>query len=72
MYANGFGMEQNTSKALEYFQKAGYGGNADAFYTLGMMYANGDSVPQDKKTGMQYIQTACDKGYEKACTLLSK
>ena len=37
-------------------------GNAFAQYSLGLMYANGDGVPQDYKTAVEWYRLAAEQG----------
>jgi len=41
-------------------------GNADAQFTLAVMYENGDGVPKDEKTAMKWYRLAAEKGHAEA------
>jgi TPR repeat protein len=41
--------------------------NAIAQFNLGIMYANGQGVIQDKKRAKEYFGKACDGGDQKGC-----
>ena len=47
MYANGKGVHQDSTQAVNWFHKAADQGNADAQVNLGAMYAKGQGVGQD-------------------------
>ncbi|WP_162983264.1 tetratricopeptide repeat protein, partial [Helicobacter mehlei] len=70
MYNIGKGVEQDYSKALQYYQKAAEMGNAFSYYNLGVMYKKGYGVGQDKEMADQYFKKACDLGYQQGCNNL--
>ncbi|WP_286348219.1 hypothetical protein [Helicobacter felistomachi] len=76
MYLNGEGVAKDYKKALEYLE--GGRGATDkgvagrAYWNLATIYAKGLGVLVDKNQATEYSKQACDEGYEKACTLLSK
>jgi len=41
-------------------------GNADAQFTLAVMYENGDGVPRDEKTAMKWYRLAAEQGHDDA------
>ncbi len=74
MYLNGQGVSKDYGIALKYLQKAADNKSKSAltYYDLSLMYSNGWGVSVDKDKATAYMQEACYKGYEKACTILSK
>ncbi|WP_121756247.1 tetratricopeptide repeat protein [Helicobacter felis] len=68
-FEQGYSYSQNKEygKALQYYQKAANMGNANAYSNLGVMYANGDGVGQDKEAARQYYKKACDLGDQQGC-----
>ena len=54
-------------KAIEWYEKSANQGNTKAQFNLGIMYANGQGVIQDKKRAKEYFRKACDGGYQKGC-----
>ncbi|WP_104578113.1 SEL1-like repeat protein [Helicobacter felis] len=74
--AKKFGVTQDYDKALKYFGRATKSTDkevaGEANFILGVMYLKGDGVLVDKKQATEYVRKACDLGYEKACTTLSK
>ena len=57
------GMPQDRAKANELFLKAGELGCADAYYNLGIAYANGRGVEVDTKKAKYYYELAAMNGY---------
>ena len=47
MYANGQGVRQDYTQAVQWFRKAAEQGDAKAQYNLGVAYDNGHGVRQD-------------------------
>ncbi|WP_104692694.1 tetratricopeptide repeat protein [Helicobacter felis] len=74
--AKKFGVTQDYDKALKYFGRATKSTDKEvaskANFILGVMHLKGDGVLVNKKQAAEYIRKACDLGYEKACTTLSK
>ena len=54
-------------KAIEWYEKSANQGNTKAQFNLGIMYANGQGVIQDKKRAKEYFRKACDGGDQKGC-----
>ncbi len=48
MYADGYGVVTNDAEAARWYRLAAEQGNAKAQYNLGIMYVNGEGVPQDR------------------------
>ncbi|MDB4748903.1 sel1 repeat family protein, partial [Akkermansiaceae bacterium] len=59
-------------EAEKTIQERAEAGDADAQYNMGMMYDNGDEVPQDKDEAMKWMRKAAEKGNAKAQFRLSK
>lgn len=59
-YKNNVGVEPNATRAVQLLKMAAEKGYRDAYYTLGQMYDNGDSVPRDEnqavKNFFKYIE----------------
>ena len=53
-------------EAEKTIQERAEAGDADAQYNMGMMYDNGDEVPQDKDEAMKWMRKAAEKGNAKA------
>ncbi len=56
---------------LLYKQAAAYG-IANAAYNLGLMYYYGDHVKKDLSKAANWMQSACNKGLQDACTFINK
>lgn len=66
MYFDGLGVEQDYTKAMEWYQKAASLGDARAMNMIGFMYFNGEGVEQDYSKAMEWNQKAADLRYAKA------
>ena len=53
--------------ALIIFEDLASKNNDKAQFNLGIMYANGQGVIQDKKRAKEYFRKACDGGDQKGC-----
>jgi len=56
--------------ALQEWKPLAEAGNADAQYNLGVMYENGQGVPQDYKEAVKWYRLAAEQGHAKAQTNL--
>ena len=68
-YSNGNGVERDVDKAIGFFSKAAANGDVKSEFNAGLLYF--EKVPPDI-AGLDYIKSAADKGYGKACYFLSK
>jgi TPR repeat protein len=66
MYANGEGVPQDASKAVELFKKAAEQGNVDAQNNLGVMYYSGEGVSRDTDKAKEWFSKAAAQGNEEA------
>ena len=66
MYDGGRGVQQNDTKACEWYQKAADQGFAAAQYNLGLMYDGGHGVQQDETKACEWYQKAADQGFAAA------
>lgn len=57
---------EDYSVALNEFTKTARAGDQRAQYQLGLMYANGDGVPQDFAAAAKWFRLAADRGYASA------
>jgi TPR repeat protein len=70
-YANGEkGLSKNTAAAAEWFRLSANQGNRDAEFYLGVMYAVGESVPQDSSEAAKWYRKAAEQGQRDAAQLL--
>ena len=65
-YRGQHGVKEDRVKAFKLYQIAAQLGNPDAQYSLGYMYANGDSVARDYAKGLFWYRKAAMQGHEKA------
>lgn len=71
MYMNGYGLRVNDKLALEWWQKASSRNNADASFSIGMLYSLGEGdVPRDADKAIDYYVLAMEQGHEDAITVL--
>ncbi|WP_140414196.1 tetratricopeptide repeat protein, partial [Bathymodiolus platifrons methanotrophic gill symbiont] len=56
----------NHKEAVKWFSKAARQGHASAQYNLGLMYANGQGIPQDYVMAHKYFNIAASSGVKKA------
>lgn len=60
-YGDG-GVEQDYTKALEWYKKAAEQGNYGAMAQIGMLYANGNGVEQDYVKAVEWFEKAAELG----------
>ena len=70
LYFNGNGVEQDTIKALEWYEQAADQGKAEAMHRIGGLYDIGCGVIYSAKTADRWYRKASRKGYAKADKLL--
>lgn len=71
MYLNGYGLRINDSLALEWWKKASVQGNADASFSIAMLYSLGEGeVPRNRDKAIDYYLLAAIDGQEDAVTSL--
>jgi len=69
-YYKGEGVEQNRSKAIEFFEKACSLNNSKSCTNLGIIYDNGKEVEKDKTKAVKFYEKACDLNGSVACSNL--
>lgn len=62
MYANGEGVEADTSKAVELFKQAAEQGNVDAQNNLAAMYYTGEGIDRDVDKAIAWFEKAAEQG----------
>ena len=67
IYDNGEGVQQDYSKAAQWYEKAANQGYASAQSNLGVMYYNGKGVRQNTATAKEWFGKACDNGNQNGC-----
>jgi len=70
MLENGYGVQEDKEKAVEYYRIAAEQGYPRAQVNLGYMYSNAYGVECDKAQAVKYYQMAADQGYTNAYTNL--
>ena len=66
MYAAGKGVDQDYSKAFEFFSRAARYGRFDARFKMGIMYEEGLGTEQDYRRAARMYQAGAKKGYAPA------
>jgi len=66
MYEMGRGIEKDTAKTCEIYEKLAAKGDPDAVYSLGILYENGKGVEKDVKKAIEQYQQAAEKGLHDA------
>ncbi len=72
LYANGFGVDMDDSKALQWYGAAADQGYPDALYNLGVMHANGWGVEMNDDRAADYYYQAAVQGYIPAIMSLAE
>ena len=62
IYRYGEGVEQDYTKALEWYNKAANAGNDSAMYSIGYMYDYGEGVEQDYSKALEWYNKAVNAG----------
>ena len=70
--ANGWGIDQNPSLALDWVRRAAEAGNASALCTLGWFYNNGDVVEENHETAASLYTKAAEQGLARAQLYLGR
>ena len=70
MYRDGLGVEQDGSKAIEWFQKEADAGNSSGLNAIGYMYDYGLDVKQDYTKAMEWYKKAAEAGSENSLNWL--
>lgn len=66
---NGNGVVQDYAKAVEYYQLAAKQEDANAQFTLGVMYLNGTGVKPNRRIVMELLKKSCKNGNQEACQI---
>lgn len=72
LYENGSGVDQNDTKAAEWFEKSAKQGHMDAQYNIGLMYAVGRGVVEDDTKAIHWLTLAAEQGDQEAKKVLMK
>lgn len=65
-YYSGRMVNQDTQKAIYWFNKAAEGGNSEAMYLLAGIYFEGKVIAKDYTQGVLWIKKAAENGYPPA------
>ena len=66
LYFRGIGVEQNFTKALEWYESAALGGDVTSQLRLGIMYAKGMGVARNQEKSVGWIKKAYYRGHPAA------
>ena len=62
MYDYGMGTGQNFKEAVKWYRKAAEQGDAEAQYSLGVMYAKGEGVAKNFRKAVKWYRKAAEQG----------
>lgn len=66
VYQNGYMVESDQDKAIDYLRQAAEKGFAEAEYSLGYLYLTGFGVQIDNQKGIDYLTRSANGGYSNA------
>lgn len=66
LYADGHGVTQDVSKAIDLWSRAAAAGNVTARFNLGLQYAAGAGVPKDMTKAAEFMLQAAESGLPEA------
>ncbi|MEZ7685893.1 tetratricopeptide repeat protein, partial [Neisseria flavescens] len=72
MYANGQGVRQDYTQAVQWCRRAAEQGHAGAQFNLGVMYAEGRGVRQDLALAQEWFGKACQNGDQDGCDIYQR
>ena len=62
MYANGYGVDKDSTVAAGWYRKSAEQGYGEAQFRLGLAYLQGEGVPKDEAEGLAWIILAARPG----------
>jgi hypothetical protein len=62
MYAQGHGVERNTTEAIRLYKRAAEGGNVDSIKVLGGIYLEGEQVKKNEPEALRWFSLAAERG----------
>ena len=71
-FAEGKGVEQNWTKAVEWYTKAAEKGHGDAMYNIGVCFEKGEGVEQNWTKAVEWYTKAAEKGHSSAMSNLGR
>jgi len=72
LYEDGDGVPQDYPRAAYWYHKAAEQGDADAQYSLGILYVYGHGVPQDYARAAEWLRLAAAQDNEEAQKALAR
>lgn len=66
LYARGWGVDRNLSRAAEYYQLAAKNGFSEGAYRLGSLYLGDEGLGKDLPTALKWFQYGADQGHRGA------
>ena len=67
LYEIGRGVEKDTNRAIEFFNKGAAAGNPSGPYFLAEMYKKGIGVEKDAEKAADFLKQSCSMGSAQAC-----
>ena len=71
-YSNGYGVEQDASKAVEWYKKSAEQGYVYAQYNLGICYFSGKGLEKDYDKAFEMMEKAADQGLANAQVVVAQ
>ena len=71
-YYLGNGVKQSYEKSAYWFTKSAEQGDADAQFSLGILYYDGLGIEKNESKAIEWIQKACKNSNNYACNFLNK
>ena len=65
-YENGYGVEKDPGRAVEYYIKAHEGGRSDGTFALAACYEKGFGVKEDPAKALELYREAARQGHKEA------
>ena len=72
LYLAGKGIQKNSLKAVELFEKSAAQGNEFAQYQLGKLFLSGANAPRDIEAAIRWLTAASEQGHQYAQYILGK
>lgn len=63
IYADGYGVKKDLSKAIKWFRKSAEQNYDKALFRMAKLYQDGDGVPQDDKAALKLFLKAAEQGH---------
>ena len=72
MYANGWGVQPDLARAVNWYRKAAEQGLEIAQHYIGIAYINGDGIERDDAEAARWFKRAAEQGFSRAQLMLGR